>query len=163
MQRHDQPNTIIAILGADTVVGSALSALLESHGYNTVVLDSHPEGAVDELLDGAHLLIMTPRVDEDVRNAFLAGIAKSAPQKGRMPVIALSTTTPAKETGSEQKEGVVMVPWPSEIEHLVERIEAALLDVPAPSPHLPPKPGRAESASGTVMRPFQAPEEARCD
>ena len=43
--------TTIAILGCDTVVGRSLSVLLESHGYNTVLLDSHPTGVVDELLD----------------------------------------------------------------------------------------------------------------
>ena len=62
MQDHHLTTTV-AILGSDTVVGRTLSLLLEGHGYNTVLLDSHPTGVVDELLDGAHLLILTPRVD----------------------------------------------------------------------------------------------------
>ena len=65
--------------------------LLESHGYNTVLLDSHPTGVVDELLDGAHLLILTPRVDQGVREAFLGAMGKRVPQKADMPVIALYT------------------------------------------------------------------------
>jgi hypothetical protein len=129
MEHHPQPTTI-AILGCDTVVGRSLSVLLESHGYNTVLLDSHPTGIVDELLDGAHLLILTPRVDQGVREAFLGAMGKRVPQKAVMPVIALSTAT---EEELPEKEGVIRVPWPSETKDLVERIEAALLEAPAAS------------------------------
>jgi hypothetical protein len=104
--------------------------LLESHGYNTVLLDSHPTGIVDELLDGAHLLILSPRVDEGVREAFLGAMGKSTPHTAEMPVIALHT---ALEEDLPEKEGVIRVPWPSETKVLVERIEAALLDVPEAS------------------------------
>ena len=131
MQRlHDQPKTTIAILGSETVVGRALCALLEGHGYNTVLLDSHPTGVVDELLDGAHLLILTPRGDQGVRQAFLGAMGKNTPQKAEMPVIALHT---ALEEDLPEKEGVISVPWPCERKVLVDRIEAALLDVPAAS------------------------------
>ena len=129
MEHHPQPTTI-AILGCDTVVGRSLSVLLESHGYNTVLLDSHPTGIVDELLDGAHLLLLTPRVDQGARKAFLGAMGKSTPQKAEMPVIAL--TTPVEE-GLPEKEGIISVPWPCETTVLVERIEAALLDAPAAS------------------------------
>jgi hypothetical protein len=121
---HDQPTTI-AILGADTVVGSALCALLEDSGYRTTPLDSYPTGVVDELLDGADLLLLAPRLDEDVREAFLGAMGKSAPQRAEMPVIVLST---ALEEDLPEKEGVLRVPWPCETRVLVERIEAALLD-----------------------------------
>jgi hypothetical protein len=129
VQQHPQPTTI-AILGCDTVVGRSLSVLLESHGYDTVLLDSHPTGIVDELLDRADLLLLTPRVDEGVREAFLGAMGKSTPQRADMPVIALYT---ALEENLPEKEGVIRVPWPSETKVLVERIEAALLDVPAAS------------------------------
>jgi hypothetical protein len=128
--REDQPTITIAILGCDTVVGRSLSVLLESHGYNTVLLDSYPTGVVDELLDGAHRLILTPRVDEDVREAFLGAMGKSTPQKADIPVIALSTDT---EEDLPEKEGVKSVPWPSETKVLVDHIEAARLDLPAAS------------------------------
>jgi hypothetical protein len=127
--RHDQPTTI-AILGCDTVVGRSLSVLLESHGYNTVLLDAYPTGIVDELLEGAHLLILTPRVDQGVREAFVGAMGKSTPQKADMPVIELHTVP---EEDLPEKEGVIRVPWPCETKVLVERIEAALLDVPAAS------------------------------
>jgi hypothetical protein len=104
--------------------------LLEGSGYQTTLLDSYPTGVVDELLEGAHLLILTPRVDQGVREAFLGAMGKSTPQKGDMPVIALSTTT-ATEENLPEKEGVIRVPWPCETKVLVERIEAALTVPPA--------------------------------
>ena len=129
MQHHEQPTTI-AILGCDTVVGRSLSVLLEGSGYETTLLDAYPTGVVDELLEGAHLLILTPRVDQGVREAFLGAMGKSKPQKADIPVIALHT---APEEELPEKEGVIRVPWPCETQVLVERIEAALLDVQAAS------------------------------
>ena len=73
MQHHPQPTTI-AILGSDTVVGRSLCVLLEGSGYKTTLLDSYPTGVVDELLEGAHLLLFVPRVDEGVREAFLGAM-----------------------------------------------------------------------------------------
>jgi hypothetical protein len=129
VEQHRQPTTI-AILGCDTVVGRSLSVLLESSGYETTLLDAYPTGIVDELLEGAHLLILTPRVDEGVREAFLGAMGKKTPQKAEMPVIALHT---ALEEDLPEKEGVISVPWPCETKVLVDHIEAALLDAPAAS------------------------------
>jgi hypothetical protein len=126
--RYHQPTTI-AILGADTVVGRALGALLENSGYGTTPLDAYPTGVVDELLEGADLLLLAPRLDEGVREAFLGAMGKSTPQKRGMPVISLSTTTTSE---SPPEEGVLTVPWPCTVEDLVGRIEAALV-VPASS------------------------------
>jgi hypothetical protein len=123
VQHHPQPTTTIAILGCDTVVGRSLSVLLEGSGYETTLLDAYPTGVVDELLEGAHLLLITPRVDKGVREAFLGTMGKSTPQKADIPVIALHTDL--KEDLPE-KEGVIRVPWPCESKDLVERIEAAL-------------------------------------
>ena len=123
MQHHQQTATTIAVLGADTVVGSALCALLESSGYRTTALDSYPTGVVDELLDGADLLLLAPRVDGGVRDAFLGAVGKSDPERADMPVIALRT---AEEHGLPEKEGVLGVPWPCETRALVERIESTL-------------------------------------
>jgi hypothetical protein len=129
VQQHPQPPTI-AILGSDTVVGRSLCVLLEASGYKTTLLDAYPTGIVDELLEGAHLLVLTPRVDQGVREAFLGAMGKSTPQKAEMPVIALHT---ALEEDLPEKEGVIRVPWPCETKVLVDHIEAALLDVPAAS------------------------------
>jgi hypothetical protein len=125
---REQPTTTIAILGADTVVGCALCALLEGSGYRTTSIEAHPTGVVDELLDGADLLLLAPRLNTDVRKAFLGAMGKSAPQKAKMPVIVLST---AVEEDLPEKERVISVPWPCETKVLTERIEEALLDAPA--------------------------------
>jgi hypothetical protein len=129
VQHHPQPTTI-AILGSDTVVGRTLSLLLEGSGYQTILLDSYPTGVVDELLDGADLVLLTPRVDEGVREAFLGAMGKSTPQRADIPVIVLTT---AAEENFPQKERVKSVPWPCETKVLVDHIEAALLDAPAAS------------------------------
>ena len=127
MQRlQDHPTTTVAILGADTVVGRALCLLLEGSGYGTTPIDAYTIGVADELLEDADLLLLAPRLDEGVSEAFLGGMGKRTPQRADMPVIAL--TTAVEE--SPQDEGVQSVPWPCETKVLVERIEAALLDVP---------------------------------
>jgi hypothetical protein len=129
VEHHPQPTTI-AILGCDTVVGRSLSVLLEGSGYETTLLDAYPTGVVDELLEGAHLLLLTPGVDGGVREAFLGAMGKSTPQKADIPVITLSTAT---EERMPEEEGVKSVPWPCETKVLVDHIEAALLDAPAAS------------------------------
>jgi hypothetical protein len=121
--QHSEPTTTIAILGADTVVGSALCALLGEHGYRINPLEAHPTGVVDELLEGADLLLLAPRLDKGVRESFLVAMGKGAPQTADVPVILLSTTL---EEGMPEKEGMLRVPWPCETKALVERIEATL-------------------------------------
>jgi hypothetical protein len=112
------------------VVGRSISVLLEGSGYQITLLDAYPTGIVDELLEGAHLLILTPRVDQGVREAFLGAMGKRVPRMAEMPVIALHT---ALEENLPEKEGVIRVPWPCETKDLVDHIEAALLDVPGAS------------------------------
>jgi hypothetical protein len=119
--RDDQPTTTVAILGSDTV-GGALCVLLEGSGYQTTLLDSYPTGVVDELLEDAHLLLLTPRVDEGVREAFVGAMGKSTPQRASMPVIVLCTATDK----APPEKGVISVPWPCKTKVLVDRIEAAL-------------------------------------
>lgn len=122
MREHHQPTTI-AILGADTVVGRALSALLGSSGYDIRPLDAYPTGVVDDLLDGADLLLLAPRLDLGVREAFLSAMGRSTSQNAGMPVISLSTTT-MKEDLPEEK--VLSVPWPCAMEDLLNEIAGAL-------------------------------------
>ena len=128
--RQDQPTATIAILGSDTVLGRALCVLLEGSGYQITLLDSYSTGVVDELLEDANLLLLTPRLDESVREAFVGAMGKSTPQKADMPVIVLCTAT---EENLPEKEGIISVPWPTETKVLVDHIEAALLDVLAAS------------------------------
>jgi hypothetical protein len=111
------------------VVGRSISLLLEGSGYNTILLDAYPTGVVDELLEGAHLLLLTPRVDQGVRKAFVGAMGKSTPQRASMPVIALTTATDK----APLEKGVISVPWPCKTKVLVDHIDAALLDTPAAS------------------------------
>jgi hypothetical protein len=124
VQQHPEPTTTIAILGCDTVVGRSLSVLLEGSGYESTLLDAYPTGVVDELLDGAHLLLLTPRVDQGVREAFLGAMGKSTPQKADMPVIALHTAL--DEEDLPEKEAGISVPWPCKSKVLVGHIETVL-------------------------------------
>jgi hypothetical protein len=121
VHHHHQPATI-AILGADTVVGRALCLLLEGSGYRTTPLDAYPTGVVDELLDGAHLLLLVPRLDEGVREAFVGAIGKRDPQKAHMPVISLSSI----REEAPPAERVLSVPWPSAIKEVVGQVEATM-------------------------------------
>jgi hypothetical protein len=123
VQQPGRAATTIAILGADTVVGSALCALLEGSGYRISPIDSNPTGVADKLLEDADLLLLAPRLDEGARGAFLGAIGKSVRRRADVPVIALRT---ALEQASLE-EGVLSAPWPCETRVLVERIEAALL------------------------------------
>jgi hypothetical protein len=80
--------------------------LVEDWGYDTIPHDSYPTGVVDELLEGAHLLLFVPRVDEGVCEAFLGAMGKCTLQVGDMPVIALCTAAediPASTTIANSK------------------------------------------------------------
>jgi hypothetical protein len=123
VQHYREQPTTIAILGANTVVGRALCVLLEDSGYRLTPLDAYPTGVVDELLGGADLLLLAPRLDGEAREAFLGAMGKSVPQRADVPVIMLST---ALEEALPEKEGVLRVPWPCETRALVQRIEAVL-------------------------------------
>ena len=154
MQHHPE-HTTIAILGADTVVGSALCALLEGHGYRTAPIEAHPTGVVDEMLEGADLLLLAPRLDEGVQEAFVGAMGKRSPEVAGMPVVALRT---AVEAAPPEEEGMLSVPWPCETKALVERIEAALLDVPPASTTSTIQARTDGSALGADTRPFVAQE-----
>jgi hypothetical protein len=150
---YQQPTTTIAILGADTMVGRVLCLLLEGSGYDTIPLDSYPTGIVDELLDGADLLLLTPRLDEGVREAFLGAMGKSTPQKANIPVITLTTAVQERP----QDAGVQSVPWPCETKVLVGRIEAALLDAPTVSTAPITQPWREGESLGSRHEPVRSP------
>src|SRR5215207_5762135 len=120
------PVTRVAVLGADTVVGRAICALLEGLGYQIAPIDSRPTEVVDELLEGANLLLLAPRLEEGARETFLGAIGESVRQRARVPVIALTTALEdALPEGRAES-----VPWPLETKRLVERIEAAIGGAP---------------------------------
>ena len=88
MQDHHLTTTV-AILGSDTVVGRALCALLEGHGYQITLLDSYPTRIVDELRDGVDVLVLTPGQRDGVREGHLEAM-RSALNMAAIPVLSLS-------------------------------------------------------------------------
>jgi hypothetical protein len=139
MRDHQhQPTTVVAILGADTVVENALAQLLEGEGYSTRVLKPSPMGeAVEEEgmpLGGADLVVLAPSLSTSECDAFLAARRRRTTQhrttthSSPPPVIVLCS--PMKEAPSlleEEEEAVRSVLWPTSRERLVREIEDALL------------------------------------
>ena len=129
MPHHHRPTTI-AILGADAVVGNALSLLLEGAGYSTRILGEPSASAAnaEEQLAGVDLLLLTPSLHEEIREGFLRAI-EAAPAASGVPVLTLST---APQDEPNDRTGVV--PWPTPVENLELAIEAALASAPSGEP-----------------------------
>ena len=121
-----QEPTMIAILGADTVVENAIALLLESAGYSVRTL-SQPSAAEAGKLGGVDLVLLAPALNEKDREAFLKAI-EADPTTGGVRVLALST---ARKQELEGRTG--LVPWPIPLEGLGKAIEAALSPIPAPA------------------------------
>jgi response regulator RpfG family c-di-GMP phosphodiesterase len=119
---HHRPTTI-AILGADTVVESALALLLGDAGYSTKVLEEPSASAAnaEEQLVGVDLLLLTPSLREETQEGFLKAIEATTPATVGMPVLTLSTAPQ-----DELNDRTGMVPWPTPLENLGLAIEAAL-------------------------------------
>ncbi|HSL01224.1 MAG TPA: hypothetical protein VK869_12885 [Rubrobacteraceae bacterium] len=115
----DKQKTTIALLGANTVAGHALSLLLQGVGYETKILEGSPPGMFGDPLEGADLLLISPGFVKERRDECLAALGGA---HGRMPVLELSSAI--KEGLLEG--GVETVPWPTNIDALAHEIEAAL-------------------------------------
>ena len=129
MPHHHRPTTV-AILGADTVVESALSLLLRGAGYSTKVLEDPSASAAnaEEHLQGVDLLLLTPSLREETQEGFLKAI-EAAPAASGVPVLTLSTATRDELNGRTG-----MVPWPTPLENLRLAIEDALAPAPSSEP-----------------------------
>ena len=125
MEHHPQPTTttVAAILGADPMVDNALSLLLEGEGYTTRIIQEERLllGLVDGLLEGAHIVLLTPALSNDVRDTLL-NVVRGYPKTAAMPVRMLSTTE--KEVLNTQT--ACVVPWPCRLEDLRQATETAL-------------------------------------
>ena len=119
MNRH-QPTTI-AILGGDTLVEDILARLLQDAGYVTRVLEAHPSGLADGLLDGVDVLLLAPGLDAEMSGAFL-GAMRSTPKTAAIPVLSL----PAALKQALLDELGASASWRSLLEELVGQIAAAL-------------------------------------
>jgi hypothetical protein len=119
--------TTVAILGGNSVVGSALEVLLQGVGYDTRLIEESGVGSPEELLRGTQLLLAAPTVNTESRERFLARM-KSTPSTAAIPVLTLSTAQRvefADQTG--------LVPWPCRLEDLKSEIDAAVYDREEPA------------------------------
>ena len=121
MQHHRRQPTTVAILGADTLAEDILAKLLREAGYSTRLLEAHPTGLVDQWLDGADVLLLTPGLNDDVRRSFLEA-TRSTPETASVPLIPL----PAAFEEALLDEMAVEVSWRQQLDRLVRQIEAAL-------------------------------------
>ncbi len=138
-QRGSSGHTVVAILGADTVVENALAQILEGEGYATRVLKTSPlrEAPEEEMPDigGAHLVILAPSLPTSECEAFLAARRRTTPQRTTpssssppIPVIVLCSPMREAQPLLEEEEAVRSVPWPTTPERLVGEIEDVLLE-----------------------------------
>ena len=121
MSQPSSTSTTVAILGTDTLAEDILVRLLEREGYNTRLLEAYPTGVVEELLDGADLLLLAPGLDSDVRRAFLETM-RSAPGTAHIPVLPLSGAL--KQALLDEL--AVSASWRSLFEELTGQIVATL-------------------------------------
>jgi hypothetical protein len=119
--------TTVAILGGNSVVGSALEVLLQGLDYDTRLIEESSMGRPEELLAGTQLLLAAPSVNTESRERFLARM-KSTPSTAAIPVLTLST---AQRADLPDQTG--LVPWPCRLEDLKREIDAAVYDREEPA------------------------------
>jgi|SRR5215207_2670590 len=110
--RERQPTTTVAIIGANTMVESALAQLREGEGYSIRLLKFSSTGVVEEQLDGVDLVVHSPGLTSGAYEALL-GTLRSTPQRRtanpRIRVIVLHT--PMREA-SLDGEALSSMPYP---------------------------------------------------
>ena len=136
--------TVVAILGADTVVENALAQLLEGEGYATRVLKTFPMGEtlVEEEMPvgGVDLVVLAPSLSTSECETFLAARRRTNPHRitthsSPKPVIILCTLMrEAPALLEEEEQAVRSVPWPTSRERLVREIDSTT----DPQSHYPP-------------------------
>ena len=129
-KNHQQPTTV-AILGSNTLVDRILARLLKEEGYDTKLLEAHPSGLIDELLDGVDVLLLSPYLDPDVRWDFLEAMRRTTEAAQRIPVLSLSVPL----LMALQDELSLNVSCQSLFEGLVQEIDATLSRAKARIPH----------------------------
>jgi hypothetical protein len=119
---QQQPTTVVAVLGTNTVVNNALSLLLKSAGYDIRRIERDLPGLANGLLEGVDLLLLAPGISNGPREGILS-VVRDNPTTAQMPVLTLSSAI-GEALGDEG--GQVVVAWPSSIVELVRQIEAVL-------------------------------------
>lgn len=102
------------------MVENALALLLEDAGYPARVFRNLRAADVGGQLEGANLVLLTPSLFEEDKEAFLKAV-EADPGAGGARVLVLST---APDREPEGRRGVV--PWPLPFARLLETIEEVL-------------------------------------
>lgn len=121
--------TTIALLSADTLLGRTLALLLEGLGYEVQILEAWSTTSFGELLEGVDLILLAPRLSEASCETLL-GTIRSASKRQTIPILKLSAVG---EMVSDKADSSI-VPWPTSIEFLQRKLEAALqaaMDAPS--------------------------------
>jgi hypothetical protein len=127
LQVHDQTANTIALLVRNSVVGRALSLLLEGAGYETRIIEVPPTGRIEDLLEGVDLLLIYPGLSAERRKETLALLRGTRERRMQIPVLELSPDAERAVPPDEVEGEVGIVPWPIDLEGLSREIDAALV------------------------------------
>jgi len=119
----EKEKTTIALLGTDTVVGNALSLLLQGAGYEIRMVEAPPPSPPEDLMEGVDLLLISPGLVPRRCEESLAALRGKRERIG-VPVLELSSLTVGE--GFLHDEEVSVVPWPIHVEGLAREIKGAL-------------------------------------
>ena len=149
MREQHPTTTVVAILGANMVVETALAQLLEGKGYSIKLIEvSSPMEMVEEQqLGGVDVVLLAPSLTSEACNTFLDALRRSSQRRRTAatpslpPLRVITLCSPSMEEQEEaplQEEDeqvlrIRKVPWPTiRFERVVEEIEAALEEVLLP-------------------------------
>lgn len=114
-----QDATTVAILGSNTLGEQILARLLKEEGYDTRLLQAHPTGRIDVLLDGVDVLLLTLDLDDAVRRTFVEAMRSTSDASQRVAVLSLSVLLQV----ALLDELSINASWQSLFEGLVQEIE----------------------------------------
>jgi hypothetical protein len=148
-------STTIAILGGTTVAGLALSLLLKSVSYKTIVLKAPPAGPAEDLLHDVDLLLVSPDLDHERRNESLS-ILRGTKSVRRIPVLAFSSAVEKSLFAEDAAPS-----WPVEIAGLARDIELALVGEPETGAAFVTNPVGGEAATSEINSPNLGSRDAK--
>ena len=120
MRQKTTPQTTVAIVGKDPIIGQALEALLQTAGFCTRFVNYPVTDYSRNKCADAHIVLLMPELSDISREWFLISEVSAA----------TTTDIPILELVSEPDENQSLngrqVRWPCRLEQLRREIEAAL-------------------------------------